>query len=152
MRGWIFLNSKEVKDLVLRLKEQFDFTIDLDYVFLKNEKNKVFIVNRDVANIDFSKLRLNSMGLYFAEDKGGNNIRLSIEGSQIIGPSAKKNIVDVDSKQQREWLKGIDLELDGASDGFVIVRYKDDYMGCAKHKDGKLLNHIPKERRIRASD
>ena len=149
--GWNFLNSKQIKVLKQKLKGQFGFESPLDYAFLKNAKNKVFIINRDIERVDFEKLRINSTGTYFCEEKD-TEVRMSIEGSQIIGPNSTKNVIDLDQKQQRQWLKGEDLEYPGTSPGFVILRCEDDFLGCAKHKQDKLFNYVPKERRIRSSD
>ena len=35
--------------------------------------------------------------------------------------------------------------------GYVIIRHEGDYLGCGKYVDGKILNHVPKERRLRVS-
>ncbi|MBR9690289.1 hypothetical protein GOV08_01255 [Candidatus Woesearchaeota archaeon] len=147
--GWKFLNSKEIKNLLKKLKEQYGFIQKLDYAFLKNEKRKVYLVSRDVDKIDFEKLRINSMGSYFCE-VNPDGVRLSVEGSQIVGPHASKNVVKIDD--QRGWMKGFDIDFLGETKGFVIVKSGSDFMGCAKHKNNILLNYVPKERRIRASD
>lgn len=148
--GLSFMNSKETKELKKKLEAQFGFS-DIHYAFLINDKNKVFIVNRDVDRLDLKALRINTIGVYFCEDYG-DEVRLSIEGSQIIGPHATKGVIELEKEDARSWLKGADLEHEGSTKGFVIIKSGSDYMGCAKHKDGKLLNHVPKERRIRASD
>lgn len=145
-----FLNSKEIKELKKKLLDEYGFSGELDYGFLITETNKIYLINRDITRIDFKILKINNMGLYFCQDYG-NELRLSIEGSQIIGPNSTK-IVELDKKTAREWLKGFDIAYDGATKGFVIIKSGNDYMGCAKHKDGKLLNYVPKERRIKASD
>ena len=84
------LNSKEIKEILKMIEKQWGAKIKLDFGFLKNQKNRVFVVSRDISKIDASKLRINSIGMYFCEmdDKG---IRLSIEGAQTVGPEAKKN-------------------------------------------------------------
>ena len=90
------LNNKEIKEIYGMIENQWGAKIKLDCGFLKNNKNRIFIVSKDIAKIDTSKLRLNSVGMYFCEidDKG---IRLSIEGSQIIGSKATKNVFAKDS-------------------------------------------------------
>ena len=88
------LNNKEVKQIFELIERQWGARIKLDYGFLKNNKNRIFIISKDISKIDISKLRLNSVGMYFCEtDKQG--IRLSIEGSQIVGPKATKNVIEL---------------------------------------------------------
>ena len=59
------LNSREIKKIIKQIKEQWDADVELDYVFLISSKNKVYVVNRDIGNIDYSRLNVNNCGLYF---------------------------------------------------------------------------------------
>ena len=108
-------------------------------------------INKDIAKISLDKIRINSIGLYIAELKN-NEVRLSIEGSQIIGPKAKKNVIELEEKNEREWLKGRDIELKTKEKGFVILKNKDNYLGSGKVKQNNILNFIPKIRRLNVSD
>jgi len=141
------LNKKETKEIFNSIEQQWNAKLKLDYVFLKTEKGKVYIINKDISKIDLSKLRVNTIGLYFAEMKN-NEIRLSIEGSQIIGPKANKNILELNQEEVKEWMKGNDLEKEGNFSGFLIIKNKDDYLGCGKYRDGEILNFVNKARRI----
>ena len=149
--GLKFLNSKEIKEIKKKLERQYETIGPLDYAFLINEKNKVFVVKKEVGQISLDSLRINTVGVYICEDYG-DEVRLSIEGSQIVGPYATKNVLPLDKEKARQWLKGYDVEFLGEASGYVIIKSGNDYMGSAKHKNGTLLNHVPKERRIRASD
>lgn len=128
------------------IKNSWGAELKLDYVFLRSDKDKLHIVNREIERIDFSKLRVNSMGLYIGELKN-NQLRLTIEGSQLIGPLSTKNVVDISKDQLKEWLKGNEIESE-EGEGFVIVRHENDYFGCGKAKEGKILNYVPKTRRL----
>jgi len=146
------LNSREIKEIYCLIEGQWGAKLKLDYAFLKNSKGRVFIVNRDISKIDFSKLRINSVGMYFCEtDELG--IRLSIEGSQIVGPKATKNIAEIREEQARQWFKGEDLEIEGKSNysGFVIIKHNDDFLGSGKYRNGKILNYVNKGRRVSVS-
>ena len=147
-----FLNAKEVKKIVQELVKQWGFCGSLDYAFLQTEKGNVHVISRDVGNLDLSKMRVNTIGLYFGE-LVDDSLRLSIEGSQIVGKFARKNVVEVDSEIARKWLKGEQIEIDGKElKGFVIIRHQNDFLGSGKFSQGKILNYVPKTRRIRASD
>ena len=147
------MNSKEKKNLFLLLQKQWGDKIKpnkFNYVFLINEKGRIYISNKEVFELDFSRLRVDSFGMYFGEllDK---TIRLSIEGSQIIGPFAEKNVAELDDKQVRDWLRGTDIEAENL-DGFVILKHGKDFVGSGKFVNGKILNFVPKIRRVRSSD
>ena len=151
MQNLRVLERKNKKAFLQLLKKQFEFNDKLDYVFLTNNKNKIFIINKDIADIDLEKIRVNSAGLYIAEFSN-NEVRLSIEGSQIIGPKSKKNIIELDKKQARDWLKGKDIEKTTKEQGFVILKHNKDYLGSGKAKEDKILNFVPKTRRLNVSD
>lgn len=145
------LNKKEIKGILDILEKQFGFKGTLDYAFLLSEKNKIYIINKEVEKVDLSKLRVNSYGLYIAELRD-NKIRLSIEGSQLIGPKSTKNILELDDKTAREWLKGVDIDYKGGLKGFIMIKDKKDFLGCGKVAIGKILNYVPKTRRLNVSD
>ena len=151
MQNLKFLNKKEIKNILDLIRKQWDCDAKLDYVFSMNEKGKIYIVNREISEIDLSKLRISSIGLYFGTLVEGSSLRLSIEGSQLVGPKAKKNVVELSEKELKEWLKGIDIDKDTKEKGFVIIRYKDDFIGCGKAVDKRILNYVPKARRISSS-
>ena len=143
------LNSKEIKEIFKLIKYQWGAELKLDYAFLGNPKNRVFIINKDISKIDFSKLRINSIGMYFCEiDKLG--IRLSIEGSQIVGPQATKNVVEINDEETKRWFKGEDLEIRGNYSGFLIIKHNNDFLGTGNYKHEKILNYVSKSRRISA--
>jgi len=145
------LNKKEIQNILDILDKQFGYKGKLDYVFLQSEKNKVYIVNKDIDKIDLSKLRVNSYGLYILELRD-NVIRLSVDGSQLIGPNATKNILELDDKTARDWLKGTDIDYNGDLKGFVIIKNQKDFLGCGKVVEGKVLNYVPKIRRLNCKD
>jgi len=144
------LNTKEVKELQKILDSQFGTALAGDYAFLMNRNNRIFIINKEVSQIDMEKLRINSMGLYIGE-KMIDGMRLSIEGSQLIGPKAKENIVELNQKETLEWLKGNDIEKQTDENGFIILKHNNDFIGCGKTKENKILNFVPKTRRLNLS-
>ncbi|MFH2027758.1 MAG: hypothetical protein ABIJ08_01335 [Nanoarchaeota archaeon] len=142
------LNKKEIQKILQSLEEQYGFKEKLDYAFLLSEKNKIYIVNRDIERIDLSRLRVNSYGLYLGELKDNGQVRLSIEGSQIVGKHSDKNILGLDDDDAKDWLKGYDIGYDGKLKDFVMIKNKEDFLGCGKIAGNKLLNHVPKIRRM----
>lgn len=141
------LNSKEIKNIYKQLNEQFGFDEKLDYVFLRNNKDKVYISTRDIEKIDISSLRVDSVGLYFGKYYN-DGFRLSIEGSQLIACKCKKNIVELSTEQKHDWLMGKDIPLEGRENSFVILKWKKDILGCAKVKREAALNSIPSSRTL----
>jgi NOL1/NOP2/fmu family ribosome biogenesis protein len=148
------LNSKETKYIFTFIREQWgveDFSFIDNFVFRMGEDNNIYISNREVFDLDFSKLRIDVLGLYIGQWRN-NEFRFSIEGSQIVGPHAKKNILELSREASREWLKGKDLDVQTDCKGFVIVKSGDDFLGCGRIKENRLLNFVPKVRRINCED
>lgn len=142
------LNSKEKKNIINILKEQYGFEGKLDYVFLMNKKNKIYVVTSEISGIDIDQLKINSLGIYFGELYKGS-VRLSIEGSQIVGKYASKNVLEISDDELQDWIKGLDIQCTKEFLGFVVVKNKNDFYSCGKTKEGKLLNYLPKVRTLK---
>jgi len=145
------LNSKEKKEILKKIKEQWDAEFKEDFDFLLTEREKIYVVDKEIAKIDFSKIKINSIGMYFGK-LFKDELRLSIEGAQLIGKKAKRNIIELDDFEARSYMKGNDIEKKSDCSGFVLLKNNNDFIGTAKYKDAKIMNYMPKERRIKASD
>ena len=148
MQNLKILNSKEIKVIMREINDQWGFDKKLDYVFLKNNKDKIFITTRNISKIDLDKIRINSIGLYFCEISNG--LRLSMDGSQIIGPGATKNVAEINKETAKKWINGENIEFKENKDqsSFQIIKYGDDFLGTGRLKNGIITNFIPKARRV----
>ena len=152
MQNLKILNSREKKEIYNQLKEQYGFSEKLEGVLMLSSKNKVFYLSEglDILESNTDKLlRIDRTGLYIAVlEKGG--IRFSVEGSQLIGPKCTKKVLVIDDAQLEAWVKGNDFPLnnedDVKEDGFHILKFKDDYVGCALIKEGTVRNYLTKTR------
>lgn len=146
MQKLTILNSREKKKLRERVVEIFGCFLVKEYVFLLNGKGRYFVVNRDFSELDLEHLRVERYGLYFAEDCG--DLRLSKEGATLLYKEASEgvqNVVDLDSAQVEVYFQGEDLVLDlGIDSKWVILKHKDEVIGCAKYKEGRVLNFLAK--------
>jgi len=150
MQQLAILNTRDVKKIRKKVVNQFGYFPEEDYAFLKGENDKVFIVSKDVARVDLKKLIVDRMGLYFAELRE-TEVRLSKEGAQLLGRLAKenkkelKNAVDFDQQEVKAYFTGLDIVKDlGAENRLMLLKYKNDVFGCAKYKEGKIINFMPK--------
>ena len=127
------------------LEEQFGVK-ELNLNFKEMGKRRIYAYK----NCGFGlKLKKVSQGIYFGTfEKDG--IRLSIEGSFLAGPKAKKNVVEVDRKEAESWISGKDLKIEKAESytGYVIIKSGSYFLGCGKVKGNKIINFVPKNRRI----
>ncbi len=163
MRNFNFLNSKESKEIAKTINEQWDADFKFDDFVVKSLKDKIYIVSRDLEKIEYKNYNIEQIGLYIAHINERNEIRLSIEGSQIIGPKAKKNVIDIE-KLSKLWMAGQDIPFKTDCEGVVIIKSGDDYLGSGKivtkeisvfDEEGNqkkemqqmILNFVPKTRR-----
>ena len=145
------LSEKERKFVIDLIKKQFDINEEVfsNYIFFKQRRNKIFIVEKQIYEF-IKKNRLMENILKFGIKIGTlqkNCFIFNVEGAQIFGKYAKKNVIEIDNKKMKEWLKGYDIELD-VKDGVYIIKNGDYILGCGKVKNKILKNRVPKERRI----
>lgn len=146
------LNEKEVKKIVSNLKEQFEVKT-LPGVLVMRGADRIFLFTgeineKNIAELD-KKVPIERAGVYFAKWEN-DQIRLSIEGTQILGKQIKKNIVELETYEQVEtWMSGQELLIQTGMKGIVAINYKGDFLGCGKASENKITNFIPKNRRLK---
>ena len=152
------LNKKEQKEIIslihnlwgVDFKEVTGFggVIHDDLAMFLSQKERIYLANRSVEQAPLKDIRINSIGCYFGEYKGGD-LRLSIEGAQLIGPHATKNWIELNSKETEQWMKGETIIKETELAGFVLIKHAKDWLGCGKATaDGRILNFVPKTRRV----
>ncbi|MFT4326559.1 MAG: hypothetical protein ACMXYK_03600 [Candidatus Woesearchaeota archaeon] len=146
------LNAKEKKQFYAKLEEYFGITEKIDCALSVNLKNKYFLVSNDLSKT-YGEIFTKVMGLYVGEINQYGELRLSIEGSQIFGPYATKQVLELSEEDAFAFMQGKDLEItQDLPQKYHILYYVSDgvkhYVGCAKYKEGMLLNFTPKSRRI----
>jgi NOL1/NOP2/fmu family ribosome biogenesis protein len=152
------LNTREKKKIIDCLKEQYGFSGTIEGSLLTNKDQKIFLITPDIAQISRDQdkeLRVDAAGLYIGRIEI-NGIRLSMEGSQLIGPHSKKHVLEIDEEHLEHWVKGEDFTLSekeqkktGNEDGFFIIKFGNDYMGCGQIKNNNLRSLVSKERRLK---
>ena len=155
--------KKEVEEEILeKIYEQYLIPKEAfkDYVFLMAGKHKVFIMHKKniskavLRGLDRVFLKSFRVGLLLGEiDKRG--FRFSIDGSQIFGKLAKKNVYEMSEEEVEDWVRGLDLTLENPKEKglevgkFVIMKHKNDFYGSGLVLRNRIKNLIPKIRRIK---
>ena len=107
MQNLKILNSRDTKHLLEKLNAQYGFPDNkniLEYIFLMNKDNRIYIISKDISKIFTEGIKIDSIGLYFGE-LYRESVRLSIDGAQIVGREATRNIVYLDYPQMISWIK-----------------------------------------------
>jgi len=158
MQKLTVLNTREKKKIIDDLKELYGFSGIIGGALLISSKQKLYLLTKDIVMIEKNEekeLRIDSAGLYIGriENEG---IRLSMEGSQLIGPHSNKHVLEIDEEHLEAWVKGEDFNLSeqeqkkiSNEEGFFIIKFDNDYIGCAQIKKGNVRSLVSKERRLK---
>jgi NOL1/NOP2/fmu family ribosome biogenesis protein len=145
------LRNPEKEKIIKKLNEQFGIT-NLPYLLLMFGAEKVRLYSGGLSKDELlaldRTLRIENLGLYFANKKDNEEIRLTLDAVQLLKPQITKNILEIDEKQAKEWLKGYDLNII-TEKGFKIISYKKEFIGCGRSTGDRITNFVPKERRIK---
>jgi len=144
------IKNKEIEKLV---EKNYGCKIKFSGIFYRTSKEKIWLISKRIRDVDLRNVMVNSFGLFFGRLKRNEKIQLSIEGAQIIGKMAKKNIVEIDEKNLARYLQGFDIEAKDIRscelNNFVIVKYGEDILGTGILREGNLVeNLLPKTRRV----
>ena len=172
MQKLTILNAKKRASVLRMIEHQWDCSPDFSPWALLEKDGRLFLANQELFSFPaFESLHINSLGTYFGT-LTPDGLRLSIEGSQIVGPLAKKNVIELSESDQKRWLSGENLDLGCKETGYVILksskrvhdsngkRSKErkgdntlfpekvhDFLGTGKASRGIVHNYVPKERR-----
>jgi NOL1/NOP2/fmu family ribosome biogenesis protein len=145
-----FIKSGEKKNIVNELNVQFGID-KLSYVLVETGKQKIrgfsgsmtrdeIVELSEIANVEI-------VGIYLMKNEKGG-MRLGLDGSMILSNKIKKSVIEIKCEEMELWINGKNLEIVKDS-GIYVVKFKEDYLGSGISDGKKILNFVPKERRVR---
>ncbi len=144
-------SKKEKAELLKLLENQFGIK-KVDGIFLQRGAERIFIYQGSLEAHEIKKIEatvpIERVGVYFGKYQN-DMIRLSIDGVQIFKDQITKNIFELNEEQMKEWMLGRELNLETGKKAFLIMKYKDNFLGCGKASELKITNYIPKSRRLK---
>ena len=150
------LSNQETQEILSKLNEQFGIK-EIPGKLIKIGKEKIYLFNGNFSEEQIKNLEkitfIEKTGVYIgAIFSPTNEIRLSIEGTQIFKKQIRKNIFEINEKQTEEWMQGQELNLQTGLRGIIVIKYKNNFLGCGKASENKIGNFIPKSRRLRSKN
>ena len=147
------LNQNEKKEIENQLQKQFGIK-EIPGMLVKRGQDRIFIFQgsfneKAIRKMEDLRIPLERVGIYFAREIN-DLIRLSIEGVHILKDQITKSIYELDEKQAEEWMMGQDLLIETGKRELLIMKYKDDLLGCGKASESKIGNYVPKSRRLKS--
>ena len=144
-------SQKEKENIIEKLKQQLGVT-KVNGIFVKKGTERLFLFQGDLTQKQIHNLEqtipIERVGIYFGKIIH-DEIRLSIDGVQLLKNQITKNIFELDKEQAELWMKGNELEIQTGKKSFLIMKYKNDFLGCGKASELKIGNFIPKSRRLK---
>jgi NOL1/NOP2/fmu family ribosome biogenesis protein len=153
------LNKRKKQEIDNLLEENYNIKLPrCQLIQQSKERLRIFTGNLSEHELGIlnSTINLDSIGLYFSFFKE-KDFRVSFD-SCFLFKEARKNVLELDEKQKQKWLAGEDVEINleninknNFTSNFIFLRYKQDIVGCGKFvpSQNKILNFVPKERRIK---
>ncbi len=169
------LSNQETQEILKKLNNQFGIQ-KIPGKLIKIGKEKIFLFNGDFSEEQIKNLEkivfIERMGIYLgAIFMPTGEIRLSIEGTQIFKNQLTKNIFEIEDERLRggenkninnragsgaeqldSWMQGEELNIKTGLKGIIIIRHKNNYLGCGKASENKIGNFIPKSRRLKSKN
>ncbi|MEM7825553.1 MAG: hypothetical protein QW412_01685, partial [Candidatus Aenigmatarchaeota archaeon] len=88
------------------IEKNYGVKISLEkFVVGKGRDEKIWIVSKKILDFDFSRLNINSFGLNLGKLKKNEKIHLTIEGCEMVGNLAIKNVVILDEKNAIKFMQ-----------------------------------------------
>ena len=144
-------SKKEKENIIEKLKQQFGIT-KVNGIFVKKGTERLFLFQGNITQKQIHNLEqiipIERVGIYFGKFQN-SEVRLSIEGVHLLKNQITKNIFELNKEQTELWMKGNELEIQTGKKSFLIMKYKNDFLGCGKASELKIGNFIPKSRRLK---
>lgn len=158
----IILNSKDRKLMRQELEKEFGITELPELVyFCLNEKERVYVTNKEIFEIEQESIRTNAFGMYFGTFMK-DGFRLSIEGCELLKDSFVRQKIQITIDQRNAWLKGEHIDItneqwteinketkEDEKGNYYSLFYNNDVIGMGKLKDNSIINYLPKARRLK---
>ena len=145
------MSENEKRELEKIVEKNYGAKLDLSsFDCYINNRNEIYIVSKSV---DERLIPIASyVGMYFGRLKRNEKIQLSVEGSQIVGRLANKNIAVVDDENISRYMEGLECKwsklINCEVNNFVLIKNENDFFGSGILREDKIESLVPKARRI----
>lgn len=154
MKSIEIIPKRETEEIKQKLEEQFGIK-KIPGVLMRKGKERIFLFQGEISDEEIRKIdsvvEIERAGVYIGKIfEPTDEIRLSIEGTQIFKDQISKNIYELKTKDEFEkWMNGQELNIKTNFKGMIIIKYGDEFLGTGKASEEKIGNFIPKNRRLK---
>ncbi len=141
------MSGRDREDRLLSaLRERFGIEGMPEGLSLLASAKRARLVTREALEF----LEVASVAGVYAARETPFGVHLSIEGTALLGPLAKRNVVGIPEDLVDAWMSGSDLELGGLPEvepGPVILRCGEVYLGSGIYDGRRIRNMVSRARR-----
>jgi len=141
----------EKNKLIEQLNKQFGIK-DIPGIFIMRGAERIFLYQGDLNPREIREyeetLPVERVGAYFAKEQNGE-IRLSIEGVYMIKDQITRGVYELSEEEMKTWMHGSEINVNSGYKQFVVMKYKNFFLGCGKASEEKITNFMPKSRRLK---
>lgn len=154
MNNLHILNKTEREEILQKLENQFGIN-EIPGILIKKGKERIFLFQGEISEkeiLEFDSVCvIERVGVYIGKIfEPTEEIRLSLEGTQIFKKYISKDVFEISSQEDYEkWMNGQELQIETGLKGMIIIKYNDEFLGCGKASEKKIGNFIPKNRRLK---
>ena len=145
------LGESEKNKVISELQERFGIK-EIPGTLVMRGKERLFLFSGGFDGKALKRLEekviVERAGVYFAKIVD-EQLKLSIEGVNLLQSQISKNIFEMDDKSTGDWIRGRDLNIKTGLKGFFAMKNGNDFFGVGKASENKIGNFIPKSRRLR---
>ncbi len=147
-----FIKSSEKKRILEQLEEQFGIE-KLPYLLIQSGKDKIRAFSGHLSKDEILKMsqlaNIEVIGLYLLRRE--HDLRLSFDAVHLLKNQINKNILKISHDEMQAWLRGHNLKIENKDTRTktLIIKHQDYFLGSGRLKSGFLINHVPKERRLK---
>ena len=150
------LERKEIEKIEDIVERNYGTKINLrQFLVLETFEEKIWLTAKDLLSINLSKLPVNCVGMNFGKLKRNGKINLTIEGSQMVGVEATKNLVLLNEDNAKKFMQGSDVkpdkEINCEYHNFSIIKSGEDILASSLLTEEGIENQLPRSRRISQS-
>jgi NOL1/NOP2/fmu family ribosome biogenesis protein len=147
---------KEIEDIEKIIEKNYGTKLDLsNYEVYINKRGEIFLASKSISIVENLIEKSSYFGLYIGKLKRNQKIQLSVEGSQIVGKQANKNIAILDDENIFKFMEGLPAKwkelINCEKNNFVLIKNNNDFFGSGILREDFIENYVPKGRRIMTS-
>lgn len=146
-----FIKASEKKRIIEELNERFGIE-KIPYLLIETGKEKIRAFSGNLSKNEIIKLNefanVEIIGIYLLKKEDERKLRLSFDAVSLFKEQINKNVVEINNEELELWMKGNEINKE-ASEGVVVIKHEDDYLGAGVSTGSRIFNYVPKERRVR---